>query len=74
MLTEENKKMNNREEQIKPLDGTLTRLFFHVSQLYLYLFAVNILVVSILFLLGATIKPYVLPLSFFLAVVALAVF
>lgn len=66
--------MNNREEQIKPLDGTLTRLFFHVSQLYLYLFAVNILVVSILFLLGATIKPYVLPLSFFLAVVALAVF
>lgn len=48
--------------------------FFHISQLYIYLFAIELWIASTLFFIGRPIGWYLLPISFSLAIVMLSVF
>lgn len=52
----------------------MSKMLFHVSQIYLYLLAADLMVASTLFIVGGTVEWYVLPVSFCIAVFMLGLF
>lgn len=52
----------------------VSKMLFHVSQIYLYLLAADLMLASTLFIVGKPVEWYLLPVSFCLAIVMLVLF
>ena len=64
-------KMENRKKTLESAGILLTRGLFHISQLYLYVMAANLILAVGLFLIGKSIHWFLLPVSFAAGVILL---